>query len=310
MPEAVRFDRYGGPEVLYIAEIPMPEPAEGEVVVEVRAAGINPGEAGIRSGAMATRFPAEFPSGQGSDLAGIVTAVGAGVTAFAVGEEVLGFSWTRSSHATHAAVPVGQLIHKPAALSWEVAGALYVVGTTAFAAARAVEVKPGETVVVSAAAGGVGTVLVQLLRQQGARVIGIASDTNAAWLAAHGATQVPYGDGLAQRLREATRQDGIDAFIDLFGPQYVRLALELGVPKDRINTVVAFDLAEEVGVKAEGSVLASTAEVLTYMADLVAAGIVEIPIVRVYPLAQVRQAFEDLSERHTRGKIVLVNQPV
>lgn len=307
MPEAVRFDRYGGPEVLYLAEIPMPEPAAGEVVVEVRAAGINPGETGIRSGALATRFPAEFPSGQGSDLAGVVTAAGAGVTGFAVGDEVLGFSWTRSSHATHTAVPVTQLIHKPAGLSWEVAGALYVVGATAFAAARAVAVRPGETVVVSAAAGGVGTVLVQLLRQQGAKVVGIASDANAEWLAGHGVMQVPYGEGLERRLRELGT---IDAFADLYGPQYVRLALELGVPRERINTIIAFDLAEEVGVKAEGSMLASTAEVLTSMAELVAAKTIEIPIARVYPLAQVREAFQDLDERHTRGKIVLVNQPV
>ncbi len=305
MPEAVQFDRYGGPEVLRLTEVPMPEPAAGEVVVEIRAAGINPGETGIRSGALAKRFPAVFPSGQGSDLAGVVTAAGAGVTGFAPGDEVLGFSWTRSSHATHAAVPVTQLIHKPAELSWEVAGALYVVGATAFAAARAVEVKPGETVVVSAAAGGVGTVLVQLLRHLGARVVGIASPANAGWLAAHGAAQVAYGDGLAQRLRDAA-PDGIDAFIDLYGPQYVRLALELGVPKDRIDTIIAFDLAEEVGVKAEGSMHASTAEVLTSMADLVASGVIEIPIARVYRLAQVREAFEDLDRRHTRGKIVLV----
>lgn len=94
---AVRFDRYGGREVLYVADIEMPSPGPGEVVVEVRAAGINPGEAGIRSGAMHEIFPATFPSGQGSDLAGVVTAVGAGVTEFSVGDEVLGFSMRRSA---------------------------------------------------------------------------------------------------------------------------------------------------------------------------------------------------------------------
>lgn len=121
---AVRFDRYGGREVLYVADIDMPTPGPGEVVVEVRAAGINPGEAGIRVGAMHERFPATFPSGEGSDLAGVVTAVAPGVTEFAVGDEVLGFSLRRSSHATHAAVPVGQLIRKPAQLGWETAGSL------------------------------------------------------------------------------------------------------------------------------------------------------------------------------------------
>ena len=109
------------------------------------------------------RFPATFPSGEGSDLAGIVSAVGDGVDEFAVGDPVLGFSFRRSSHATYVSVPISQLIHKPPELSWEVAGSLYVVGCTAFAAVRAVDAKEGETVAVSAAAGGVGTVVVQLL---------------------------------------------------------------------------------------------------------------------------------------------------
>src|ERR1700743_2714639 len=160
---AVRFDRYGGREVLYVADIDMPEPGPGEVVVEVRAAGINPGEAGIRSGAMHEMFPATFPSGEGSDLAGVVTAVGPDVTEFSVGDEVLGFSFSRSSHAHHTAVPVDQLIRKPPEMSWEVAGALYVVGATAYAAVRAVAPQPGETVAVSADAGGGGRIVLPQL---------------------------------------------------------------------------------------------------------------------------------------------------
>jgi NADPH:quinone reductase len=97
---AVRFDTYGGRDVLYIADVPMPIAASGEVVVEVKAAGINPGEIAIRSGALRDRFPATFPSGEGSDLAGLVVALGDDVTEFAVGDAVLGFSWQRSSHAT------------------------------------------------------------------------------------------------------------------------------------------------------------------------------------------------------------------
>jgi NADPH:quinone reductase len=115
---AVRFDRYGGRDVLYVADIDMPVPGKGEVLVEVRAAGINPGEALIRSGALHEQVPATFPSGEGSDLAGVVVEVGDGVSDFAVGDEVLGFSFQRSSHATHTVVPVDQLIHKPAQLSW------------------------------------------------------------------------------------------------------------------------------------------------------------------------------------------------
>src|SRR6201995_944334 len=179
---AVRFDRYGGRDVLYVTDIDVPTPGPGEVLVEVRAAGINPGEAAIRSGAMQEIFPATFPSGEGSDLAGVVVEVGGDVSDFAVGDEVLGFSFQRSSHATHTVVRVDQLIRKPAQLSWEVAGSLYVVGATAYAAVRAVGAQPGETVAVSAAAGGVGSIVVQLLVLGKARVLGIAGPGNADWL--------------------------------------------------------------------------------------------------------------------------------
>jgi NADPH2:quinone reductase len=302
---AVLFDRYGGRDVLFVADVPMPTPAAGEVVVEVKAAAINPGEAAIRSGALQDRFPATFPSGEGSDLAGIVIALGDGVDDFAVDDAVLGFSWSRSSQATHAAVPVSQLIHKPPELSWEVAGSLYVVGCTAYAAVRAVDAKAGETVAVSAAAGGVGTIVVQLLALRDALVLGIASPSNAEWLQSHGAVAVPYGEGLAERLKAAA-PDGIDAFIDLFGPEYVQLAVDLGLPRDRIETITSFEKAQELGVKADGSGTASTPEVLTEMAGLVASGAIEIPIAATYPLDRVADAFEELERRHTRGKIVLI----
>lgn len=302
---AVRFDKYGGREVLYVADIEMPTPGPGEVTVEVRAAGINPGEAAIRSGAMHEMFPATFPSGEGSDLAGVVTAVGPGVTAFSVGDEVLGFSFNRSSHATHTAVPVDQLIRKPPQLSWEVAGSLYVVGVTAYAAVRAVAPQAGETVAVSAAAGGVGSLAVQLLVLRKARVLGIAGPDNADWLRAHGVIPISYGDGLADRLRAAA-PDGIDAFIDLFGPEYVQLAVDLGVAPERIDTIISFQKAGEVGAKTEGSVDASTAEVLAEMANLIVTGAIDFEIADTYPIDRVADAYEELEKRHTRGKIVLL----
>ena len=302
---AVRFDRYGDRDVLYVADIPMPVPAPGEVLVEVRAAGINPGEAAIRAGALHDRFPATFPSGEGSDLAGLVTACGEGVTDFAPGDEVLGYTWQRASHATHAVVPVTQLIRKPEALSWPVAGSLYVAACTAWAAVDAIAPKPGETVAVSAAAGGVGGIVVQLLRVRGAQVLGIASPANADWLTAHGAAFVPYGDRLADDLRAAAPQ-GVDAFIDLFGPEYVQLAVDLGIPPDRIETIISFEQAARFGTKSAGSADGSSREVLTEMAELVASGRIEIPIAASYPLDRVRDAFAALEQRHTRGKITLI----
>jgi NADPH:quinone reductase len=304
---AVRFDSYGDPDVLYVADIDRPAPAAGEVLVEVRAAGINPGEAGIRSGALHEQFPATFPSGEGSDLAGVVLEVGDGVGDFAPGDEVLGFSFQRSSHATHTVVPVDQLIHKPTELSWEVAGSLYVVGVTAYAAVNAVQPRQGETVAVSAAAGGVGSLVVQLLALRGVRVLGIASADNAEWLRAHDVVPVEYGDGLADRLRQAA-PDGVDAFIDLFGPDYVQLAVDLGVPVERINTIISFAKAAEVGAKTEGSAEASTPAVLQEIADLIVSGALDFDVAKTYPLDRVVDAFKELEQRHTHGKIVLLPQ--
>ncbi len=305
MAKAVRFDEYGGLDVLRVVEVEVPAPGPGEAQVEVRAAGINPGEAAIRSGALAERWPATFPSGQGSDLAGDVGAIGDGVTNVAPGDEVLGWSWERSSHAELVNVPAAQLIPKPPALGWEEAGALYVVGITSFGAAGAVDAGPGDTVAVSAAAGGVGSVLVQLLRVRGAEVVGIASDANREWLEAKGVAQVGYGDGLAERLRAAA-PDGIDAFIDLFGPEYVELALELGVAPERIETITSFAKAQEVGARTVGSSESTSPRNLAAMAELVAVGQIEVPIAAAYPLAEVRAAFAELEKRHTRGKIVLI----
>jgi len=302
---AVRFDHYGDRDVLHVADVAMPVPSTGEVVVAVRAAGINPGEAAVRIGMLEALFPATFPSGEGSDLAGVVTAVGLDAGGFSVGDEVLGYSWRRDSHATHVAVPVTQLVPKPPRVSWEAAGSLYVVGCTAYAAVRAVDVKPGETVAVSAAAGGVGTIVVQLLALRGARVLGIASPANDAWLTAHGALPVHYGPGLADRLTAAA-PEGLDAFIDLFGPDYVQLAADLGIARDRIETIIAMDKAKELGTRSDGSMSASTREVLAEMADLVAQGKIEVPIAATYPLDRVADAFAELERRHTRGKIVLV----
>lgn len=307
MARAVRFDRYGGIDQLYVTEVTVPPPPAGEVVVAVRAAGINPGEASIREGYLDARLPATFPSGQGSDLAGVVDAVGDGVEAFAVGDEVLGWSWRRSSQADAVTVPADQLIHKPASLSWEVAGSLYVAGCTAYAAVRAVRAGPGDTVAVavSAAAGGVGSVVVQLLKIRGADVVGIASAANHDWLRTLGVTPVAYGDGLADRIREAAPA-GVDAFLDTFGPEYVRLAVSLGVAPERIDTIIAFEAAAEYGAKTEGSTDGTSTEILAELADLAAAGSLEVPIAATYALDDVRAAYTELEHGHARGKIVLV----
>jgi NADPH:quinone reductase-like Zn-dependent oxidoreductase len=306
MSKAVQFDSYGGIDVLGVREVPRPTPGDGEVLVEVKAAGINPGEAMIRQGFLHDRWPATFPSGQGSDLAGVVAEVGEGVDTFAVGDEVLGFTDNRSSQAQLVVVPAGQLTAKPAAVPWEVAGALYVAGTTAFAAVRSVALKPGDTVAIAGAAGGVGTIAVQLAKRAGASVLGIAGPSNDDWLAAHGVVAVNYGDGLANRLRVAAPDGRIDAFLDFFGGGYVELAVtELGVDPQRVDTIIDFPAVERFGVKVEGNAEAADATVLAQLADLIAAGELDTPVAEVYRLDQVQEAFRTLEQRHTRGKIVL-----
>jgi NADPH:quinone reductase-like Zn-dependent oxidoreductase len=304
MPKAVRFSEYGGVEVLKVVEVERPLPGPGQVLVAVKAAGINPGEASIRKGLFAKVWPATFPSGEGSDLAGVVAAVGEGTSGFRVGDEVLGFTNARGSHAELVVVQADQLIHRPNSVPWEVAGSLFVVGTTAYAAVRAVSLHSGETVVVSGAAGGVGSVAVQLARDAGARVIGLASESHHAWLTAHSVTPVVYGEGVAERIRVASGGH-VDAFIDTFGSGYVELALELGVKPDRIDTIIDFAAVEKYGVKRAGSREAASAEVLTELTALIADGRLEIPISKVYPLAEVQAAYRDLEQRHSLGKIVL-----
>jgi NADPH:quinone reductase-like Zn-dependent oxidoreductase len=315
---AVRFDHYGGVDVLDVRDVERPSPGAGQVLVRVKAAGINPGEASIREGKLHERFPATFPSGEGSDLAGVIDELGESVGEWAVGDEVIGFSDERASHAELVLVEAKNLTRKPPKIPWEVAGSLFVVGATAYAAVRAVALQPGETVVVSGAAGGVGSLAVQLARRSGASVIGLASEPNHEWLRAHDVIPVAYGDGVAARIRDAAGGGGngngnaggdgtVDALIDTFGGGYVDLAIELGVAPQRIDTIIDYQAAQQhPGVKTDGSAAGASAAVLAELAGMLDAGELELPIARTYPLERVQDAYRELEQRHTRGKIVLV----
>jgi NADPH:quinone reductase len=305
MPKAVRFHQFGGVDVLQVEDVPLRALGADEVVVDVRAAAINPGEVGIRSGALESVYPTTLPCGQGTDLAGVISKLGDQVSDWQPGDEVIGWSWERSSQAEQVVVPANQLVRKPAAVSWEVAGTLGVAGTTAVAAVAAVDPGPEDTVLVSGATGGVGCFVVQLLKLRGARVIAIASERQADWLRAQNAHLVPYGDGLLERVKQAA-PGGIDAAIDLFGPEYVQLAVELGVSPQRIDTIISFEAAGTVGAKTEGSTEGTSTATLSELATLIADGKLEVPIAARYPLTEVRSAFVELEQRHTFGKIVLI----
>jgi len=305
--KAVRFDQYGSVDVLDVVDVPDPVAGPGQVLVRVKAAGINPGEAKIRDGLLHERWPATFPSGQGSDLAGVVAALGTGVRSLAVGDEVAGWVDTRSSQAEFAVAEAGNLVLKPASVPWEVAGAIEVAGFTAGAAVRAVNVTPGDTVVVAGAAGGVGSIAVQLAAQIGATVLGLAGQSNHDWLKGHGVIPVAYGQDVADKIRAAAPQGRVDAFIDTYGGDYVEIALnELGVAPERVDTIVRFDAVATYGIKAEGNAAGASAATLTELLNLVAAGDLAVPIAATYPLADVRKAFEHLQAGHLRGKVVLI----
>ena len=305
--KAVKFDHYGGLDVLHIDELPMPVPGMGEVLVKVKAAGINPIESKIREGFLAARWPATFPEGEGSDFAGVVDSVGPQVKTFATGDEVIGFTNERASHAEYVLVPMDQLTPRPPHVPWEQAGALFVSGSTAYETLKAVSLKKGDTVVVSSAAGGVGSIVVQLAVNAGARVIGLASVDNHDWLKQKGVIPLDHEGDMAEKIKAAAG-GRIDAFIDTYGHGYVELAIQLGIKPDRIDTIVDFQHEEvkKYGVKNEGSMEASTAQVLAELAALIEQGRLEIPIAHVYKLDQVREAFAELEQHHTHGKIVLV----
>ncbi|MFF5860136.1 NADP-dependent oxidoreductase [Streptomyces sp. NPDC012751] len=300
--KAAAFRAFGGPEVLELMELPTPEPGPGEVRVRVKAAGAQPTDCAVRQGWNPPGFTITFPHITGGDFAGVVDALGEGVTGFAVGDEVLGYR-TQLTYAEYVVAPVDQIVRKPAALPWEVAGCLSASGQTAHTAIEILRVAEGETVLINGAAGGVGTVAVQLAVARGAKVIATAREENHAYLRELGAVPVAYGEGLIDRVREAA-PEGVDAALDTASADGLRVAAELVKDKDRVGTIFAFDVYRELGVRWIGS--QRSAERLAELAGLVADGKLAIHIRKTLPLAQAAEAHRELETGHGRGKIVLL----
>ncbi|MBH0010386.1 NADP-dependent oxidoreductase [Salinibacterium sp. SWN1162] len=303
MSRRVTYSQLGGPEVLTISEITAPHAGDGEVRVRVKFAGINPFDAKVFSGA-ATANPQNvtFPSGNGNDFAGVVDEIGDGVEGWTVGDEVLGGKGF-SGQADFVVVPAEKLVRKPAQLSWEQAGGLDIAGRTAWASVDAVALTAADTVLVSAAAGGVGVIAAQLAKLKGATVIGSASASNHDFLRSLGIHPVTYGEGMVERILEIS-PEGLTAALDNNGRETVDAALALGAPADRINTIADYAAVSEYGTSGVGAA-GATPQDLASLAALIAAGTVQVPIDEVFPIEQVSAAYTKLLHGHSRGKIVL-----
>jgi NADPH:quinone reductase-like Zn-dependent oxidoreductase len=307
MSRAVIYEKFGGPDVLELQDVPEPHAGPGEIRVRIAAVGLNPMDPAIATmPELAARFNITVPSGFGYDFAGVVDEIGDGASRFAVGERVYGGVMERAA-ADFVVIktPPGAsevLFHTPEGLSDEVASTLGVAGATASAAIAAVGLKPQDTVLIGGAAGGVGVFAVQLARLAGATVIGTASESTFPFLRELGAEPVTYGAGLADRAR-ALAPDGITAAVDLFGTETIEAALTLGVAPERIAAIAAGPTPPG-GARA---VWGNDAEpgALPRIADAIVAGQITVPIAARFPIEEIREAAALQADRHAHGKIVI-----
>jgi len=305
MPRAMQFSEYGPVENLKLVERLAPEPGPGQVRLAVRAVGVNPIEWKVLHGSMREVLRLDFPAGLGNDVAGVVDAVGDGVTDLVVGDEVLGTSAT-PAYAEQALANASALVRKPVGVSWEVAGSLSGPGGTAVVALEKLGIGEGDTLLVHAAAGGVGVIASQLAVGRGARVIGTASVPNHDLLRSLGVEPVTYGDGLAARVR-ALSPDGVDAVLDASGRGELAESVELAGGNQRVLTIAGFEEAARLGVQAHfGGGGSDTPRALGELLAQIDAGRLVVPIARTYPLAEAGEALRASEAGHVRGKLVLL----
>ncbi|MFJ2705647.1 NADP-dependent oxidoreductase [Streptomyces sp. NPDC087428] len=302
MPKAYVFTRNGGPEVEALVEQDTPAPGPGQLLVAVRAAGVNPVDWKLRAGyTRPGSEPQPFPTVLGSEAAGVVRAIGPDVEGFAVGDEVFGNPVT-GGYAEYTLLPVAVTAHKPAGLSFTDAAALPVAAATAYDGVRQLAPAPGSTLLVTGAGGGVGNAVLQLAHHAGVRVIGAASAAKKDFVESLGAVHVESGAGLAGRVRAAA-PDGIDAIFDLVGGDTLREVAPLLADPAALISAAGKPLAVELGGAAVAR--ARTAAVLDAVADLVVTGALRTHVTRTYPLTEAGEALRAVESGHARGKIVI-----
>ena len=296
--KAVRYATYGGPEVLELVDVEPPHPGPGQIRIAVRAAGVNGIDWKIRAGYMREQMPIPLPAGTGVDAAGVVDEVGEGVEGTAVGDAVFG-----SGTATYAEYAV--LSHwapKPAALSFEEAAGYPVPVETATRIIDQVGVQPGQTLLISGAAGGVGSAAVQIARQRDITVIGTASAANQDHVRELGATATTYGDGLADRVR-ALAPDGVDAALDIAGSGIIPELIELTGDPAKVVSIADFT-APDHGAQVSFAPT-NQAAAFTEAARLYEKGVFRIPVAKTYPLSEAKTAQEASAAGHVAGRLVI-----
>lgn len=301
MATVIVFEEYGGPDVFHLIEVPDPVAEPGQVRIRVRAAGVQPFDCGTRRGDFANYVPLEFPARLGNEVAGIVDQTGPGVTGVAEGDEVIAFM-RMQGYADTVVVPSDQVGKKPASMPWEEAGVLSVSGQTAYTALDELAVSPGDTVLVHAAAGGVGSYAVQIARERGATVIGTASERNHDYLRSLGSIPVTYGPGLADRVRTVA-PNGIDAVLDAIGGEALDVSVELVGATERIVTIADWEGAARLGVRRVGT--QRSVGKLADLARMYAEGRLKVSIWKAFPLARASDAHRKVETGHVRGKVVL-----
>ncbi|MGW0563389.1 NADP-dependent oxidoreductase [Streptomyces sp. NPDC003016] len=304
--KAITYRHYGTPDDLEFGDVPEPRLGPDSVLVRVRAAAVNPVDWKVQAGHLDSALAAVFPVVPGWDVAGVVERAGAGVTEYGPGDEVIGYVRedfvSRGTFAEYVAAPVRTLARKPANLSFEEAAGLPLAGLTAYQAlVRHLEAGEGDTLLVHAAAGGVGSLAVQIARAFGVRVIGTASERNHDYLRSLGALPVTYGEGLAGRVR-ALAPEGVDAVLDLVGGDALKLSPELLAPGGRLVSV-----ADGAVTGLGGTYLfvrPDTAD-LTALTELAERGALTVEVAAVFPLEKAAEALRLSREGHTRGKIAI-----
>jgi len=299
MMQAVRFSKFGDPEVLEIVDLPDPHPAPGQVRIAVRAAGVNPSDWKKRRGLM----DPELPQTMGYEAAGVVDEVGEGVTDVAVGDRVFGLSASGAAQAELAVLSYYAPI--PASLDFPAAAALPAAIETATRALDQLGVEDGHTLLINGASGSVGSAAVQLAAARGARVIGTASPGNHDYLRSLGAEPVAYGEGLAARVR-ALAPSGVDVALDVAGSGVLPVLIDLAVGAGHVITVADFGGAQEHGVRFSSGDSGRAVYALGQIGELIESGRFSPPVTRTFPLAEVAEAHRAGEHGHVRGKLVLL----